>query len=293
MSGQMMEKTSRECVPAAGRFPLLVAACLICAVASINIYRLTSAIAPRNPWESLEVVEAWRSFQGMPVYELPPEGHATHMYGAIVPWVQGEIFRWTGPNNLSGRLLSLISALLLVTMLAVCFTGDRSIWPIVIAWAALLGVDHRSGHYFVENRPDMPALLLGAVALILFGWGFERRRFAVVVLGTLCLILGFFFKQTVSIFAAVPLVALIMRGRLPKRSEIVLAAFPLVVMGGVIAGLGFYSKAIHHYMIAVPRAYSINWARAGKYLWELALDSPLFLVLIAELVIFGARVRAR
>lgn len=259
MTGQMMEKTNRARVPAAGRLPLLVAACLICAIASINIYRLTSAIAPRNPWESLEVVEAWRSLHGMPVYELPPEGHATHMYGAIVPWVQGEIFRWTGPNNLSGRLLSLVSSLLLVTMLAVGFTGERSIWAIVIAWAALLGVDHRAGHYFVENRPDMPALFLGGVALVLFGWGFERKRFTLVVLGTACLMLGFFFKQTVSIFAAVPLCALILRGRLPARSEIVLAGLPLVAMGGVIAGLGFFSEAIHHYMIAVPGAYSINW----------------------------------
>src|SRR5580704_8157671 len=106
---------------AVGRWPLFFAAVLICAIGSVNLYRLTSAAAPRNPWESLEVVEAWRSLRGMPVYELPPDGHATHMYGAIVPWVQGEIFRWTGPNNLSGRLLSLGSALFLVTMLALCF----------------------------------------------------------------------------------------------------------------------------------------------------------------------------
>jgi hypothetical protein len=275
----------------AGRLPLFVAACLICAIGSTNIYLLTSAAAPRNPWESLEVVEAWRSLEGMPVYELPPQGHATHMYGAIVPWVQGEIFRWTGPNNLTGRLLSLVSSLLLVTLLALCFTGERAIWAIVIAWASLLGVDHRAGHYFAENRPDMPALFLGAGAVILFGWGVERRRFRPVILGTLCLVLGFFFKQTVSIFAAVPLCALIMRARFPTRSEIVLAVIPLAVMGGVIAGLGSFSKAIHHYMIVVPGAYSINWARAGKYLWELLLDSPLFLVLIAELVIFGEGLR--
>ena len=147
----------------AGRLPLLIAACLICAIGSINLYRLTSATAPRNPWESLQVVEAWRSLQGMPVYELPPEGHATHNYGALVPWVQGQIFRWTGPNNVTGRLLSLVSALSLVTLLAFCFAGERSVWALAIAWAALLGVDHRSGHYFAENRPDMTALFLGAV----------------------------------------------------------------------------------------------------------------------------------
>ena len=47
------------------------------------------------------------------------------MYGALVPWFQGEIFRFTGPNNVSGRLLSVISALLTVTVVAFCFAGER------------------------------------------------------------------------------------------------------------------------------------------------------------------------
>jgi hypothetical protein len=264
---------------------------LICSIGFINLYRLTSATAPRNPWESLEVVEAWRSLQGMPVYELPPDGHATHMYGALVPWVQGEIFRWTGPNNVTGRLLSLVSSLLLVTMLAVCVTGERSALALAVAWAALLGIDHRSGHYFAENRPDMPALFLGAGAVVLFYWGIERKRWPLVVLGSVCLVLGFFFKQTVTIFSTVPAIALCMRGRRPMRSDIVLAGIPVLAMGSVILGLGFFSKAIHHYMIAVPGAYSINWARAAKYFWELMLDSPLFLVVLAELVLFGDRLR--
>jgi hypothetical protein len=275
----------------AGRLPLLIAACLICAIVSINLYRLTSATAPRNPWESLQVVEAWRSLSGMPVYELPPDGHATHNYGALVPWVQGQIFRWTGPNNVTGRLLSLVSALSLVTLLALCFAGERSLWALAIAWAALLGVNHRSGNYFAENRPDMTALFLGAGAVIFFGLGMERKRWPLVVLGTACLVLGFFFKQTVSIFSAVPLVALLIRWRRPARSEIVLAGIPLVVMAGVIVGLGFYSPAVHHYMIAVQSGYAINWPRAAKFFWELLLDSPLFLVLLAELVFFGEGLR--
>ena len=60
-------------------------------------------------------------------------------------------------------------------------------------------------------------------------------------------------------------------------------------MGGVILSLGLVSPVIHHYMIAVPGAYSINWARGAKFFWELLLDSPLFLVVLAELFIFGDR----
>src|SRR6516165_3637610 len=118
MIGEFVQETKHARVLGAARLPLLFAACVIGVIGSINDYRLTGAKAPRNPWEALEVVEAWRSLKGMPVYELPPEGHATHMYGALVPWVQGEIFRWTGANNVTGRLLSLVSSLLLVTVLA-------------------------------------------------------------------------------------------------------------------------------------------------------------------------------
>ena len=163
-----------------------------------------------------------------------------------------------------------------------------------IAWAALLGVDHRSGHYFAENRPDMTALLFGhECARRSWAWGSNAGAGLWSLLGTACLVVGFFFKQTVSIFAAVPLLALFLRSRRPARSRSVLASIPLAVMGGVILGLGFVSPAIHHYMIAVPRAYSINWARAAKFFWELLLDSPLFLVLLAELIVFGERVATR
>jgi hypothetical protein len=62
-------------------------------------------------------------------------------------------------------------------------------------------------------------------------------------------------------------------------------------MGAVILGLGILSPAVHHYMIAVPKEYSINWPRAAKFLWELLLDSPLFLVLVVELVFFGEGLR--
>src|SRR5262249_47114415 len=158
-------------------------------------------------------------------------------------------------------------------------------WAMVFAWAALLGVDHRSGHYFAENRPDMMAILLGTMALIILGVGAERKRWPLVVLGTAFLVAGFFLKQTVSVFAAVPLLALFLRTRRPARSELFQAGLPLAVMGAVILGLGFFSPVVYYYMITIPRTYSINWARAAKFLWEILLDSPLFLVLIAELLV--------
>jgi hypothetical protein len=110
----------------------------------------------------------------------------------------------------------------------------------------------------------------------------ERRRGLMAVLGSGCLVVGFFFKQMVSVFAVVPLFALVLRGQRPTPSELLLASLPLGAAGGALLLLRFFSPTIYHYMVEVPGAYSINWPRAVKFLWELLLDSPLFLLLLAE-----------
>jgi len=267
------------------RGPILVTAIFICLISSYSLSRLVLANAPRNPWEATEVLEAWRSLRGMPVYELAPTAHSTHVYGALVPWLQGEIFRWVGPNNISGRLLSLVSALVAVTILAVTLRGDRSAWFFVVAWATIMGVNHRSGDYFAENRPDMTAMMFAAAGMLLLGLGQEKRRWLWVVLGSACLVAGFFFKQTAFIFAAVPLVVLCLRWRRPTRSELLLALFPPALAVGVVLVLRVFSPTVYYYMIDVPRAFGLDWIRTARCLWNLLIDSPLFLLLIGEWII--------
>jgi hypothetical protein len=267
------------------RVPLLAAALAIGLITGLNLARLVRTPAPRNPWEATEVLEAWRSLRGMPVYELAPDGHAAHFYGALVPWVQGEIFRWVGPNNSSGRVLTLVSALATVTLLAWSLRGDRSPWYLPVAWAALLGVNHRSCQYFAENRPDMTALMFAALSLLLIGSGQEARRGRLVALGSAALMVGFFFKQTVFVFAAVPPIVLLLRGRWPDRSELRLALIPPAVAVAVLLGLRVFSPTVYHYMIEVPGAYHRDWAGAVKYAWELLADSSLFLVLLGEWIL--------
>jgi hypothetical protein len=271
------------------RAPLFVAAALICLICGFNIVRLATAPAPRDPWEATEVLEAWRSLRGMPVYELSPQGHSTQVYGALVPWLQGEIFRWVGPNNVSGRILTLVSSLAAVTLLTVTMRGERSTWYLVIAWAAFLGVNHRSGQYFVENRPDMTSMLFAAAGVLLMGGGLERRRGMSLALGILCLIVGFFFKQTAFIFVIVPLVALALRWRRPSRSEIVLATLPIVVSLGVIFALKTVTPTVYYFMIDVPRAFALDGRRTVRMTWDLLLDSPLFLILFTECLLRDSR----
>ena len=59
------------------RIPILCAAALVCVVNGYNLQRLVLAESPRDPWEAAEVVEGWRSLQGMPVYELSRESSAS------------------------------------------------------------------------------------------------------------------------------------------------------------------------------------------------------------------------
>ena len=270
------------------RAPLMVAAGLIFIITAFNLIRLVTAPAPRNPWEATEVLEAWRSLRGMPVYELTPAGHSTHVYGALVPWVQGKIFRLVGPNNVSGRMLSVVSGLALVALLAVTMRGESSAWYLLVAGAVILGSNNRSEQYFAENRPDMTALLFGAAGVLLIGLGQERRRWLYVVLGTACLVSGFFFKQTAFIFGAVPLVALVLRWRRPVRSEMILAAVPLAVSASVILALKIVNPTVYHYMIFAPKAFGLDWLRAVRCFWDLLIDSPLFLVLFCECIIFDS-----
>src|SRR5207249_2637052 len=172
-----------------------------------------------------------------------------------------------------------------VTVLAVSLRGGRSAWYLLVAWAALLGVNNRSGQYFSENRPDMPALMFGALGLLGIGRGQERRRGLPVAFGSACLVVGFFFKQTICVFAAVPLVALILRGWRPIRSEVLLALVPLAVTGGAVLALKVLSPTVYHYMVEVPGAYKIDYPLAVKCAWEFLAESPLFLVLIGEWIV--------
>jgi hypothetical protein len=272
------------------RVPLLVAAALICAICGFNVVRLVGAHAPRDPWEAVEVLEAWRSMRGMQVYELTPNGHSTHVYGAIVPWLQGEIFRWVGRNNMSGRVLSLISALASVSLLAIAMRGQRSAWYLFVAWAAMLGVNHRSGQYFAENRPDMSCMLFATAGVLLLGIGQDRRRGLWVVLGTVCLVIGFFFKQTAFIFVLVPLLATVLSWRKPSVRQMFFALVPLAAALSVLVALRVLSPTVYYYMIDVPKAFSLDSGRRTlRILWDLLLDSPLFLVLIIECVVNDSR----
>jgi hypothetical protein len=80
---------------------LLVAAAVIVVIIGWKLTRLVAINSPSSPREAAEVVGAWRSLHGLPVYELVPDGQAAPMSGALVPWVQGESS--AGPDRTRSR----------------------------------------------------------------------------------------------------------------------------------------------------------------------------------------------
>jgi hypothetical protein len=292
MDHQREERTSVYSLWLA-RAPLVAAAAVITLITGFNLHRLLKAESPKHPWDSIQIVEAWRSLEGMPVYELSPPGHATHMYGALYPWLQGKLLGSFGLNNSSGRAVSIVSALVLVILLVAGMGSGEKLWYLVISWAIILGVNHRSEQYFADSRPDMTALLALAAALGVLGYGCERRRGWAVVLGTALLVGGFWFKQLVAVFSIVPLVVLLARRRWPSRQEVIFACIPPTAMAGAIIGLKLASPVVYHYMIEIPGGYALNLPRAAKFLWEVLLDSPLFLVVFGEWLVSDQRSRTR
>ena len=269
------------------RAPLILAAVLVCLITGLNVDGLLRARSPHNPWEASEVMEGWRSLLGLPVYEAGPDAHATHFYGALAPWVQGEIFRWVGPNNVSGRVLTLVSTVATIVLIVACTRTKGSWFPAILVGIVMFGFNHRSGQYFAENRPDMTSLFFTASAIGLMGLGLEKRRASTMVLGTACLIVGFFFKQPALVYSGVPAVALALKGRRPARSEVLLALVPPVAAMAVVLSLKAFSPTIYYYMIEVPGTYRIEWRYVPLRAWEAMLLSPLFLVMVAEWFALG------
>lgn len=90
------------CVPAA--------ICLVLAIRAIAVE--LARPHPLSPWESAIVMDAWRTTQGIKVYQFPNDGPATHMYGPLATYLNALIFLATGPNWYTPRCVALASALL-------------------------------------------------------------------------------------------------------------------------------------------------------------------------------------
>jgi len=284
-------------------FVLLLAVAVMVVVTAGGIALRLARPYPINPWESALVIDAVRWTRGQSVYVAAEDGPATTMYGPLASLVTAGVFQWTGANLTAGRLVSLGSALTLVTLLSWVLTRGKP-WPhFFIAWGMLFSLNLPSASYFVDPRPDLPAALFGLLFLLAFVQG-ERSRLSSgnaterranghaltwYTLAIALLLIAFFWKQTAAVLAVVPLLAALLRPGRPRwyrlwRTDAVALLPPLTILAA-IATVRLVHPAMYHYLFVVPGQYAIAWTTLGERLRQMLLVVPLAVLLAVGMVL--------
>ena len=255
------------------RTPVIVAACLI---ALINIALSAQHLAhaqPNNPWEAGHVVDGWRFSQGLPVYEDPRTGHATTMYGPLVSITLGAVFKLTGANNYTGRIIQTICGLLAITILAYVLTRGQPKTNFFVGACILLGINLRTWLYFTDTRPDAACLLFTLIAVLLM----YRESWRSYLLGLGALLIAFYFKQTAVVGAGIVCLAYLFRYR-QKRLWWVFAFLPALILPVAVGLTKIFQPLVFYYMIDVPMKNPISPAKLAGLSIVLLNTLPLFFV---------------
>jgi hypothetical protein len=277
-------------------WPVVITALVISAVSVAAIaFRVTRSYA-RDPWESIIVAEAYRASVGKDVFAWGEFDHSTHMYGPLVNYLLGAIYKFTGVGFAPARILSLVSSIGIVALLTFVFFRRLPRVFMFAGVAMLLALNIRSKAYFAQCRPDMSALLAAFIALVLLYRAIEVRRWRWLVGGMLMMCIAYLFKQTMAMFAAVPLVSMF----LPQNEsdsecpwiKWVASATPLATLALLIVIIAMISPAVHFYTVEVPSRLPIYPERLfGNAIKFLMITSLLPVALILMITVPGAATR--
>ena len=246
-----------------------------------QISHILLAPFPETPWEAAMTLEAVRFATGLPVFENPETGHATHMYGSLYTAILGSMFWLTEPSNITGRILSLICALgILVLVLVVGATKKQWMW-IVVGSAMLAGIHLKARGYFVSTRPDMLALFTMSIALIFLFRALEKGKTGWLYVGLVATLAATFLKQTMAPFALVPVLAhWLARERQWGGLKLGLALVPAVCVTTSVLIMAACFPDAFFYMVSVPKQYPISPGKFVKALYELIVALPVFLIML-------------
>jgi hypothetical protein len=261
--------------------PLWGACALVVALSLWGTVRQLSRPYPIHAWEAGLVADAWRSAEGMPVYEEAATGHATHMYGPLATWMLGRVFRLTGPAFWPARVVSASASLMLIAWLVWAFRPPDVVRMAVVTAALLLGFGRVVADW-VEPRPDALSWLLGLAALVMLYRGLERQSVGWHVGGLAALVLAFLFKQPAAMVAPIPLLAVALgRARPLTIRRTVMLVTPLVVIGAAAGVLAVGWPVVFHYVVRVPAQFAIPARRLVHWGVWLPLSVPLVWLAVA------------
>lgn len=252
-------------------------------VLTVNLLPILGAFVeqPRDPWEAAIIVEAIRLIEGMTIYELPEDGHATHIYGPLTNILYAGLFDLFSVSNQLPRVASYITGITLAVLLTVLFTDKpRNSIVTLVTFVLFFGLNNRSGDYFLSIRPDMYALLIGILSLVFLFRGLEHKQLVSVLLGMILLAFGYLFKQTIALVAAIPVLALCLNRDSWKLKSVVLSLMPISMLLVLLMVITLAFPVLYHYTIEIPAQYELTIRRAIQGVWELFASSPLFIALL-------------
>jgi hypothetical protein len=275
--------------PLAFDVPVVLACAFVLLMTAVGTTRRLVAPQPRSPWDAALVVDAWRVACGEPQYPPAESERATHMYGPLSSHALAPLLLAAGPNTYSGRLLSLLSSLALVALLTWLSVRDlpRRGLCALFACTLFVGLNSLTNYYFTVQRPDMRALLLGALALIALRRGHERLSVPIFSLGVGLVLLALSQEQTMAAVAVLGVLpaALDTRATLPRR--VVWALAPSLAVVAAVVGLRLAAPNAFHFMFTIPAGYSLLPGR----LLEGVVDLPLHLPVLLGLAVLWVRRR--
>ena len=239
-------------------WPVIGASVLIAAFSIAPSVVRIFHVYPRDPWESIIIADAYRASVGLPVYTRPELDHSTHIYGPLITYTIGLIFRFTGVNFIAGHLVALVGTIWIIAALAAIYFR-RLPWVFAIAGVAMLmSLNLRLYAFFTQIKSDMLALGFSLLALILFFQAMEKRRWAYYPLALLSFCVAYLFKQTAAMFTLVPLLSLLLRRQWSMRDWLAVAAVPAAIVALILA-IAVVAPNVHFYMITVVSRWPIRF----------------------------------
>jgi hypothetical protein len=212
---------------------------------------------------------------------MPEEGHATHLYGPLSTYNLAFWFSLFGPSNYLPRIVSFIAALLLVTTLVVVFVPHRGFVYWAVTACLFYVLNGRSGNYFVSTRPDVVALLFAVISLIVLYKGQLHSDLKLTLIGSLLLLVACFFKQTMMMASAIPLVSIFIDLSGWSKRKLFLSLLPFIVaFTAFFVLLPLIFPEVYHYTVWAPSQYGILVGNVVLAIWIIMMGALLFLVLL-------------
>mgnify|MGYP000585235628 CR=1 FL=1 len=251
-------------------------------VLGINLWSMSYRAAwpsPLTPWESAYVIAGETLSRGGDIYNFPGdpktgnnvEGPAAVMYGPALPLCLGVLVKTFGSWPYYARFLSLAAAAG-IALLAIRLQPQRCGISVLFATALVAAVNWRSRSFFTDARPDMLAWLLAALALVSFYLAHARERWSWYFPGTVLLVIALLFKQTTSIYAVVPIAAVLFTNRRRSLLHLGIAVIPLTVIVLTASALKVLAPDVFHYFISMPSYWPIRWTR----IWDASSNAITF-----------------